>query len=244
MNHVVTAIVVCELQVWTWVSLTAPGAAVTAWSAAQWAPGPRLLHPGRARAVLVCGGEHAAAQLAPLAPALLLLASCVVLAVRTRRLPHNFNETRFVGAAAYATCVIWLAFFPLYAAAEARTATLCAGVSLSAGVCVVLALGPRVWICLCRPQRNTRAHFLTATSIRCHVGKYRAGPAAARRDVGCQAASRACSPVRGCDAGACARVLRTARGDDAEVLIVLLQHRHALPDALHLNDVPNTHTLH
>lgn len=79
---------------WTWVCLTTPGVVTAAWSAVQWAPTPRLLHPGRARAVLACGGERAPAQLLPLAPALALLASCVVLAVRTRRLPHNFNETR------------------------------------------------------------------------------------------------------------------------------------------------------
>lgn len=86
--------VYCLRQVWTWVCLSAPGLGAAAWSAWAWAPAPRLLHPGRARAVLACGGE-APAQLAPLAPALALLASCVVLAVRTRKLPHNFNETRY-----------------------------------------------------------------------------------------------------------------------------------------------------
>lgn len=231
-------------QVWTWVALSAPGACAAVWSAARWPATPRLLHPGRARSVLACGGEHAPAQLAPLAPALLLLATCVVLAVRTRRLPHNFNETRWVGAAAYATCVIWVAFFPLYCVSAARTATLCACVSLSAGACVALALGPRVWVCLCRPERNTRAHFLTATSIRCHLGKYRPGRveggaaetlgAAGRRDAVCQTADAArCASSRRCAAaGACARIVRTSRGDSSDVLIVLLQHHHSLPAAL------------
>lgn len=225
-------------QVWTWLALSAPGVTVATWSALRWAPAPRLLHPGRARSVLACGGEHAPAQLAPLVPALLLLATCVVLAIRTRRLPHNFNETRFVGAAAYATCVIWVAFFPLYAASAARTATLCACVSLSAGACVALSLGPRVWVCLCRPARNTRAHFLTATSIRCHMGGYRAGGGGAappaRREAGSQTpGARRCSA-----AGTCARVVRTSRSNSADVLIVLLQHQHALPDALPVVDSP------
>ena len=230
-------------QVWTWVTLSAPGACVAVWSAARWPAAPRLQHPGRARSVLACGGEQAAAQLAPLAPALLLLATCVALAVRTRRLPHNFNETRFVGAAAYATCVIWVAFFPLYAVSAARTATLCACVSLSAGACVALALGPRVWVCVCRPARNTRAHFLTATSIRCHLGKYRPGraeasaaEAAGLRDAACQTTgvrTARCADSRCCAAaGACARVVRTPRGDSSDVLIVLLHHHHSLPDAL------------
>lgn len=169
-------------QVALWLTLSGPGAAAGAWSAWRWAPGPRVLHPGRARAVLACGGEHGAAQLTPLAPALVLLAACVVLAVRTRRLPHKFNETRWVGAATYAACVAWLAFMPLYLGGGARTAMLSGCVSLSAGACVLLALGPRVWMCVCRPQRNTRAHFLTTTEIRCHLGKYRPHPAAPAND--------------------------------------------------------------
>ncbi|CAH0399646.1 unnamed protein product [Chilo suppressalis] len=214
-------------QVWTWAALSGPGVATAAWSALRWPATPQLLHPGRARAVLVCGGELAPAQLVPLAPALALLASCVALAIRTRRLPHNFNETKFVGAAAYATCVTWVAFFPLYAATEARTATLCACVSLSAGACVALSLGPRVWVCVFRPERNTRAHFLTATSIRCHLGKYRPGsdaPAgslnsprkcAELRDASCQVTGDNNSDQRSsaaggwCEAsGVCARVTR------------------------------------
>ncbi|RVE41856.1 hypothetical protein evm_013500 [Chilo suppressalis] len=214
-------------QVWTWAALSGPGVATAAWSALRWPATPQLLHPGRARAVLVCGGELAPAQLVPLAPALALLASCVALAIRTRRLPHNFNETKFVGAAAYATCVTWVAFFPLYAATEVRTATLCACVSLSAGACVALSLGPRVWVCVFRPERNTRAHFLTATSIRCHLGKYRPGsdaPAgslnsprkcAELRDASCQVTGDNNSDQRSsaaggwCEAsGVCARVTR------------------------------------
>lgn len=84
-------------QVLAWAALSAPGAAAAAWSVARWGAEPRVTHPTRARAVLACGAEHARAQLVPLAPALLLLAACVALAVRTRRLPHNFNETRFIG---------------------------------------------------------------------------------------------------------------------------------------------------
>ncbi|XP_049872856.1 metabotropic glutamate receptor 2-like, partial [Pectinophora gossypiella] len=235
-------------QLWAWAALSAPGAAAAAWSARAWPPAPRVAHPARARSVLACGGEHAQAQLAPLVPALLLLAACVVLAVRTRRLPHNFNETRFIGAAAYTTCVTWVAFFPLYVATEARALALCACVSLSAGGTVALSLGPRLWVCVCRPQRNTRDHFLTATSIRCHIGKYRATPAPRDRAVGAAPAgepsrtpgerretvsrasqTEAPAALELCAAaGACARVRRVPRGEDtADVLILLLPHVHA-----------------
>nr|XP_037875338.1 metabotropic glutamate receptor 5-like [Bombyx mori] len=225
-------------QVWTWLALSTPGWAMAAWSATSWPPVARLLHPGRARSVLACAGETATAQLVPLAPALVLLGACVLLAVRTRRLPHNLNETKFVGAAAYATCVTWLAFFPLYAVTEARTACLCACVSLSAGACVLLSLGPRVWVCLCRPERNTRAHFLTATSIRCHLGKYRSGRAA-RPSATVGESREASSQTTECGecgecgaAGRCARVTRWEGPESAHVLIVLYPHRHVAPLSL------------
>lgn len=82
-------------QLGAWACLSAPGAALAAWSALAWGAAPRLAHPGRARAVLACGAELPAAQLPPLAPALALLAACLLLAVRTRNLPHNFNETKY-----------------------------------------------------------------------------------------------------------------------------------------------------
>lgn len=87
-------------QLGAWAALSAPGAAVAGWAALRWAPAPLVLHPTRVRSVLACGGEHALAHLLPLSPALLLLAACVALAIRTRRLPHNFNETRFIGSLA------------------------------------------------------------------------------------------------------------------------------------------------
>lgn len=85
-------------QLGAWAVLSAPGAAVAGWAALQWVPTPIVLHPARVRSVLTCGGDHALAHLLPLSPALLLLAACVALAIRTRRLPHNFNETRFIGS--------------------------------------------------------------------------------------------------------------------------------------------------
>lgn len=85
-------------QLCTWAVLSAPGVAAAGWAAIRWAPTPHVLHPSRTRSVLACGGEHALAHLLPLSPALLLLAACVAFAIRTRRLPHNFNETRFIGA--------------------------------------------------------------------------------------------------------------------------------------------------
>ena len=37
-----------------------------------------------------------------------------VYAVKTRNLPENFNEAKFIGFTMYTTCIIWLAFVPIY----------------------------------------------------------------------------------------------------------------------------------
>ncbi|KAG7309524.1 hypothetical protein JYU34_003972 [Plutella xylostella] len=232
-----------------WAALVAPGVLAAALAQWLWPAAPRVLHPTRARSVLACGGESAPAQLLPLAPALALLLACTALAVRTRRLPHNFNETRFLGAAAYATCVTWLAWAPLYAGAEAaaRWPALGGAVSAAAGGALLLALGPRVWVCVCRPQRNTRAHFLTA-SIRCHLGKYRPDSSAPadshastkviQRDVSVQTEGAAGAAGAGAAragaacwaAGACARVTqRAGPRDTLTVTIALLHHTHTAP---------------
>ncbi|GBP47225.1 Metabotropic glutamate receptor 1 [Eumeta japonica] len=254
-------------QVWLCATLVTPAVVAVAWSASTWSPIPHVVYPTRARSVLECGGARkTAAQLVPLVPALALLVAGAVAAIRSRRLPHNYNETRFIGVAVYTTCVIWLAFFPIYRATEAKVRllqfiylakaariilnddlqalTLATCVTLSGSAAVLLLFGPRLYVLWAKPERNTRAHFLTARSIRCHVGGY--GPAHRRfvevkRDVACQAAAPECGgDVRAsnswCDeCGACARI--TELDDDGgdgggvrHVVIVLMAHRH--PPAL------------
>jgi hypothetical protein len=59
---------------------------------------------------------------------MLLIAVCTIYAVKTRKVPENFNEAKFIGERTnsinsnvtnsgftmYTTCIIWLAFIPLY----------------------------------------------------------------------------------------------------------------------------------
>ena len=44
----------------------------------------------------------------------LLLIGCVYLAIRTRKVPADYNETRFIHITVFSACVIWLAFLPVY----------------------------------------------------------------------------------------------------------------------------------
>ena len=45
---------------------------------------------------------------------ILLVIICTVYAVLTRKIPEAFNESKFIGFSMYTTCIIWLAFIPIY----------------------------------------------------------------------------------------------------------------------------------
>jgi len=45
---------------------------------------------------------------------ILLVIICTIYAVLTRKIPEAFNESKFIGFSMYTTCVIWLAFIPIY----------------------------------------------------------------------------------------------------------------------------------
>lgn len=44
----------------------------------------------------------------------LLLVACVYCAFKTRKLPDNYNESRFISFCVYSTVIIWLTFIPAY----------------------------------------------------------------------------------------------------------------------------------
>lgn len=43
-----------------------------------------------------------------------LIVLCTVYAVKARQVPENFNEAKFIGFTMYTTCIVWLAFVPIY----------------------------------------------------------------------------------------------------------------------------------
>ncbi|XP_005881995.2 PREDICTED: LOW QUALITY PROTEIN: metabotropic glutamate receptor 2 [Myotis brandtii] len=55
-----------------------------------------------------------ASMLGSLAYNVLLIALCTLYAFKTRKCPENFNEAKFIGFTMYTTCIIWLAFLPIF----------------------------------------------------------------------------------------------------------------------------------
>ena len=128
-----------------------------------------VAYPNRRIGHLACA-LSTEALVVPLIFDIILVALCTVYAVRTRNLPENFNEAKFIGFSMYTTCVIWVAFIPIYFGSEHKLITMCMSVSLSASVALVLLFMPKIYIILFRPERNSRSSFTTSKEVRCHIG--------------------------------------------------------------------------
>lgn len=80
----------------------------------------------------------------------------------------------------YTTCIIWLAFVPIYFGSNYKIITMCFSVSLSATVALGCMFVPKVYIILAKPERNVRSAFTTSTVVRMHVGDGKSSSAASR----------------------------------------------------------------
>jgi hypothetical protein len=65
------------------------------------------------RVILMCktNNTHLAASFAY---NMFLVVLCTIYAVKTRKIPENFNEARFIGFTMYSICIIWTAFIAIY----------------------------------------------------------------------------------------------------------------------------------
>uniref|UniRef100_A0A672PGL9 Metabotropic glutamate receptor 5 n=1 Tax=Sinocyclocheilus grahami TaxID=75366 RepID=A0A672PGL9_SINGR len=117
---------------------------------------------------------------APLGYNSLLIMSCTFYAFKTRNVPANFNEAKYIAFTMYTTCIIWLAFVPIYFGSNYKTITMCFSVSLSATVALGCMFVPKVYIILAKPERNVRSAFTTSTVVRMHVGDGKSSSAASR----------------------------------------------------------------
>ncbi|GCC43857.1 hypothetical protein chiPu_0027771, partial [Chiloscyllium punctatum] len=69
--------------------------------------------PELARGLLKCDMSELSI-LGCLGYSLLLMVTCTVYAVKSRGVPETFNEAKPIGFTMYTTCIIWLAFVPIF----------------------------------------------------------------------------------------------------------------------------------
>ena len=134
----------------------------------------KLEYPSRDRVKLTCNATKVGI-IVPLGFDIFLIVMCTFYAIKTRNLPENFNEAKFIGFSMYTTCVIWSAFVPIYFGSDNKVITMCLAVSLSATVALVLLFFPKVYIILCKPEKNNRSAFITSKDVRCHIGSQISG---------------------------------------------------------------------
>ncbi|KAM9317990.1 metabotropic glutamate receptor 5b [Pholidichthys leucotaenia] len=142
---------------------------------------PEVIHdyPSIHQVNLICNTTNLGV-VAPLGYNGLLILSCTFYAFKTRNVPANFNEAKYIAFTMYTTCIIWLAFVPIYFGSNYKIITMCFSVSLSATVALCCMFVPKVYIILAKPERNVRSAFTTSTVVRMHVGDGKSSSAASR----------------------------------------------------------------
>ncbi|XP_025988330.1 metabotropic glutamate receptor 2 isoform X2 [Solenopsis invicta] len=110
--------------------------------------------------LLVCNNYIDTSYMIAFTYPIILIIVCTIYAVLTRKIPEAFNESKHIGLTMYTTCVIWLAFVPLYYGTGSNVAlritSMSVTISLSASVTVVCLFSPKLYIILIRPERNVR----------------------------------------------------------------------------------------
>ncbi|XP_017773184.1 PREDICTED: metabotropic glutamate receptor 4, partial [Nicrophorus vespilloides] len=126
----------------------------------------RAIHhyPTREDNLLVCSSYIDASYMIAFTYPILLIVVCTIYAILTRKIPEAFNESKHIGFTMYTTCVIWLAFVPLYFGTAnhvaLRITSMSVTISLSASVTVACLFSPKLYIILIRPERNVRQSMM------------------------------------------------------------------------------------
>ncbi|XP_044573571.1 metabotropic glutamate receptor isoform X3 [Drosophila ananassae] len=132
-------------------------------------PGTRFYYPDRREVILKCKIQDMSFLFSQLYN-MILITICTVYAIKTRKIPENFNESKFIGFTMYTTCIIWLAFVPIYFGTgnsyEIQITTLCISISLSASVALVCLYSPKVYILIFHPDKNVRKLTMNSTVYR------------------------------------------------------------------------------
>ena len=142
---------------------------------------------------------------------LLIPGFCTVYAFKTRKCPDGFNEARYLTFTNYTTCVVWLAFLPLFVLSTnnaIRAVTLSFLLNLSGTVQIFCLFVPKVYIALFKPSKNTKE------SIMCHHNR-----------IGqpfCQSSTLSRSTGTLCCNGECFCSVSTARLSRSHVETILL----------------------
>uniref|UniRef100_A0AAQ4S4F7 G-protein coupled receptors family 3 profile domain-containing protein n=1 Tax=Gasterosteus aculeatus aculeatus TaxID=481459 RepID=A0AAQ4S4F7_GASAC len=122
----------------------------------------KAVNPLLARGVLKCDITDLQI-ICSLGYSILLMVTCTIYAIKTRDVPEDFNEAKPIGFTMYTTCIVWLAFIPIFfgtaQSAEKlyiQTTTLTISMNLSASVALGMLYMPKVYIIIFHPEMNVQ----------------------------------------------------------------------------------------
>ncbi|XP_033118204.1 metabotropic glutamate receptor 4-like [Anneissia japonica] len=92
----------------------------------------------------------------------MLIILCTIYAFKTRKIPSNFNEAKFIAFAMYATCLLWIAFITVYLGTselnyQIQDVMMSLVVILSASSLLFCLFCPKIYIILLEPEKNVRS---------------------------------------------------------------------------------------
>ncbi|KAL2735883.1 metabotropic glutamate receptor 4 isoform X1 [Vespula squamosa] len=122
---------------------------------------PRVKHiyPTRDTKIKICQGLDDRSYIVSLIYPFVLIVICTIYAIKTRKCPEGFNETKHIAFTNYTTMVLWLAFVPLYLVSNSnaiKVVTLALSLSLSGLVQLACLFFPKIYIVLIKPEKNTK----------------------------------------------------------------------------------------
>ncbi|CAH1780857.1 unnamed protein product [Owenia fusiformis] len=130
-------------------------------------PGTTLQYNDYQTTVLICKGAGDFSYLIGLAYPFVLILFCTLYAIQSRNIPNVFSESRYIAFTMYSTCVIWLAFIPVYMVTLSniplRVTSICITLGLDASVTLGMLFGPKAYVILFRQDHNQRDYFLQKT---------------------------------------------------------------------------------
>lgn len=120
-------------------------------------------YPTRLDKVRVCEDAEDFAYLGALLYPFTLMIFCIYYAVRTRKTPDGFNETRYITFGSYSFCVLWIAFISIYFSVHnntIRVVSLCFASTINATVTLITLFITKTYIVIFRPLKNTRENVM------------------------------------------------------------------------------------
>jgi hypothetical protein len=89
-----------------------------------------------------------------------LVPLCTIYAFKTRKIPENFNEAKYIGFTMYSTCIVFLASIAIYFGTsqdyKIQSSSLCMCLNISATVVLACLFTPKVYLVLFQPYKNVR----------------------------------------------------------------------------------------